>query len=298
MDQTIAEKAQRYFATGVSMITSSGPHGQNVMAVEWTMQISYRPMLIAIFIHKDSATFENIKKTKEFGINVSSEDQTMAVNIAGGYSRKEIDKLKIKNSFKFLSSRKIKSPMLSGCVINAECKLVGMKKIGDHIMMIGKVVEISYDKTRKPLIYHSGKYFRIGSTIESFRKTITVDDTTFNWFSTLAKGKFVLKCVGLIIKSSNKILVLKQIKNKQYTTIPFIVPLRGNNYLKALNVHIGKSGIGIKNDIPILKRLILKNKKKIIRINFILFSGGLKSDAANYTWKSLKSNSLLKELST
>ena len=298
LNQTIAEKAQRYFTTGVSLITSSGPHGQNVMAVEWTMQISYRPMLIAIFIHKDSATFENIKKTKEFGINVSSEDQTMAVNIAGGYSRREIDKLKIKNSFKFLSSRKIKPPMLSGCVINAECKLVGMKKIGDHIMMIGKVVEISYDRTRKPLIYHSGKYFRIGSTIESFRKTINVDDTTFNWFSTLAKGKFVLKCVGLIIKSKNKILVLKQIKNKQYNTIPFIVPLRGDNYPKALNVYLRKSGIGIKNNTPILKRLILKNKKKIIRINFILFAGRLKSDATNYTWKSLKSNSLLRVLST
>ena len=83
MNQKIAEKAQRYFTTGISLVTSYGPYGRNVMAAEWTMQISYKPMLIAIFIHEDSATFENIKKTKEFGINVSSDSQTMAVNIAG-----------------------------------------------------------------------------------------------------------------------------------------------------------------------------------------------------------------------
>src|SRR5882762_1936903 len=189
----MAEKAQRYFTTGISLITSFGPHGQNVMAAEWTMQISYKPILIAVFIHEDSATFENIKKTKEFGINVSSEEQTMAVNIAGGYSRREMDKLKVKNAFKFLPSRKIKSPMIAGCIINAECKLITMKKLGDHVMVVGKAITISYDETKKPLIYHSGRYFRIGSIIESFRKVVNVDDETFNWFSMLAKGKFVLK---------------------------------------------------------------------------------------------------------
>ena len=297
LNQRIAEKAQRYFATGVSLVTSYGPYGQNVMAVEWTVQISYKPMLIAIFIHEDSATFENIKKTKEFGVNVSSDDQTMSVNIAGGYSRREIDKLKIKDSFKFLSSQKIKSPMLAGCIINAECKLITMKKLGDHTMVIGKVVAISYNETKKPLIYHSGKYFQIGSTIDSFRKIVDVDDATFNWFSTLARGKFVLKCVGLIIKSNNRVLVLKQTKNRTFMTIPLVVPKRGTNYSNVLNSYL-KLGLSTKNNIPILKRLILKNKKKILRINFVLFKGRLKSSARNHTWQSPKLNSLLRFLST
>ena len=297
LNQRIAEKAQRYFATGVSLVTSHGPYGQNVMAVEWTMQISYKPMLIAIFIHEDSATFENIKKTKEFGVNVSSDDQTMCVNIAGGYSRREIDKLKIKGSFKFLSSQKIKSPMLAGCIINAECKLVTMEKLGDHTMVVGKVVTISYNETKKPLIYHSGKYFQIGSTIDSFRKIVDVDDTTFNWFSALARGKFVLKCVGLIIKSNNRILVLKQTKNMAFMTIPLVVPKRGINYSNVLDSYL-KLGLSTKNNIPILKRLILKNKKNTLRINFVLFEGRLKPGIRNHTWQSPKLNSLLRFLST
>ena len=298
MDAKIVEKAQRYFATGISLVTSFGPHGQNVMAAEWTMQISYNPLLIAVFIHEGSATFENIKKTKEFGINVSSEGQTMAVNIAGGYSRREIDKLKIKNAFEFLPSKKIKSPMISGCIINAECKLVTMKKLGDHIMVVGKAIAISYDETKKPLIYHSGRYFRIGSSIESFRKTVNVNDEIFNWFSTLAKGKFVLKCVGLVIKSNERILVLKQTKKISYLTIPFVIPKRGIEYSKTLDSYLKKSGLSVKtNNAPILKRLTLKNKKKIQRINFVLFEGRLKTSIKNHTWQYSKLNPLLRALS-
>ena len=297
MNQGIAEKAQRYFTTGISLITSFGPHGQNVMAAEWTMQISYQPMLIAVFIHEDSATFENIKKTKEFGINVSSEGQTMAVNIAGGYSRREIDKLKVKDSFEFLPSQKIKSPMIAGCLINAECKLLTMKKLGDHTMVVGKVVAISYDEAKKPLIYHSGRYFRIGSIIEPFRKMVNVNNEIFNCFSRLSKGKFVLKCVGILIKSNNRVLVLKQTKNIAYLIIPFIVPRRGTDYSKVLDSYLKKLGLSTKNNTPILKRLILKNKNKIQRINFVLFEGRLKPDIGNHTWESPKLNSLLYVLS-
>ena len=91
MERKVAKDAQKYFVTGVSMITSTGPLGHNVMAAEWTMQISYDPLLIAVFVHQSAATFKNIKKTKEFGVNVATDEQTSLVNIAGGYSRSEIE---------------------------------------------------------------------------------------------------------------------------------------------------------------------------------------------------------------
>lgn len=298
MNRRTAEKAQRFFTTGISLITSSGPHGENVMAAEWTMQISYKPMLMAVFIHEDSATLENIKKTKEFGINVSSEEQTTEVNTAGGYSGREINKLKIKDSFELLPPRKIRSPMIAGCIINVECRLVMMKKLGDHIMVVGKAVTISYDETKKPLLYHTGRYFRIGTLIEPFRKVVNVDDKVFNYFSTLSKNRFVLKCVGLIIKSNNKILVLQHTKDTHYFTIPFIVPKRGTEYSKLIDSYLQKLGLIVtRSDIPILRRLVLTNKKKSQRINFVLFEGRLKSNTKNQTFQSSKSDPLLHMLS-
>ncbi len=281
------------------MITSTGSLGKNVMAAEWTMQISYEPFLVAVFVHQSAATFKNIKETNEFGVNVASDEQTSLVNIAGGYSRRELDKLRIKNSFQFLKSQFIKAPMIAGCIVNAECKLVTMKKLGDHTMIVGKIIYIKHDETKKPLIYHTGRYYKIGSIIEPFRQTIKVDKEAFSWFSSESNGKFVLKCVGALIKSSNKILVLSRTtKDNSYNTIPYITPKRGTNYVTFIQNHLTKLRLKVKlNQTPIMKRLVLQNQKKIQRINFVLFVGNLKSDpSAQCRWKSIKSDPVLQAI--
>lgn len=257
------------------MVTSHGSSGKNVMAAEWTMQISYEPILIAVFLHEGSVTLKNIRNTKEFGVNVASDNQSSLVNIAGGYSGIEIDKLNVRNSFKFLKSKHIKAPIIRGCIINAECKLFTMKKIGDHVMVVGKVVDMIYDKTKKPLLYHTGRYFQIGSLIEPSRQQVKVDISTFEWFSKESEGKFIIKCTGALIKSGRKILVLKYNKNNMtYETIPYLIPKHGINYLQSLQTHLKDMGLKVRlKKKPIIKRLILENKNKIQRANFILFEG-------------------------
>jgi len=278
------------------MITSTGPHRDNVMAAEWTMQISYHPLLIAVFIHPSAATFKNIKKTKEFGVNVAADEQTSLVNISGGYSRIEIDKLKVRNSFNILKPRYIKAPLISGCIINAECKLVTMKKLGDHTMMVGKVVAIRYDKTKTPLVYHTSKYHRIGSVIEPFRQVVRVNKMTFEWFFAQADSRFVLKCVGALIKSEKRVLISSYAtKNRSYTTIPYTVPKRGSDHEKTLQGYLKQSGLRVElKRVPIIKRLVVKNKSRIQRINFILFEGKLGSESANQNkWKTVRTDALL-----
>ncbi len=267
------------------MITSRGTKGPNVMAAEWVMQISYSPVLIAIFIHKGSQTAKNIEKAKEFGVNVASKDQTTQVNVAGGYSGFEIDKLKIKNIFETIAPKKIKTPMIFGCTVNAECKLVRQEKIGDHIMLVGKVVHIKHDDTKSPLIYHKGRYFNLDSTIEQDRKEVQVSKETLEFFTNLAQGKFVLKCAGVLVWSKNKIMVTKWQKTG-FETIPFITPQTGKNQRDSLVKFLNKTRFDIQVDSePIMKRLVLKNANKIQRINFVLFNGRAKKLMPNTTWK-------------
>ncbi len=285
MTRKVPSKAERYFSTGVSMITSRGVKGPNIMAAEWVMQISYSPVLIAIFIHHGSQTIKNIEKTKEFGVNVASKDQTTEVNVSGGYSGSEIDKLKIKNVFKIIKPRKIKTPMISGCTINAECKLVRKEKIGDHIMMVGKVVYIKHDDTKSPLVYHKGRYFSTSSTIEPDRKQVKVSKETLEFFTNLAQGRFVLKCVGVLVASKSKILVTVW-PNTEFKIIPFIIPQAGKNQRDLLVQFLNKTGLDIEVDItPIMKRLVLKNENKIQRINFVLFHGNGKKLPRGTIWK-------------
>ncbi|MGC1709322.1 MAG: flavin reductase, partial [Nitrosotalea sp.] len=230
-------------------------------------------------------------------VNVASEKQSTLVSIAGGYSRKEIDKLSIHNSFQVLKSKKTKIPLIADCLINAECKLFTIKKIGDHTMVVGRVISIRHDETKKPLAYHRNRYFRIGSMIEPIRDRVAVSKKTFDFFHKQSKNRFILKCAGVLVRSKNKMLVVDNTEQNSVSTIPYIRPKRNQDYRRSLENHLQnmKLDMTIKEE-PKLRRLIVKNGDKIQRINFVLFEGKLKNSSGCYFWKPIKTDSFLKAL--
>ena len=296
MNRKSPSQSERYFTTGLAMITSTGTNGPNIMTAEWTMQISYKPLLIATFIHEGSQTLQNIKKSKEFGISMASQEQTTEVNIAGGYSGTELNKLEIKNTFKIIKSKKIKTPLIGGAIINAECKLVKMQKFGDHVMMVGKIVNIIHDGSKNPLIYHKGRYFSIGSQILQDRIEVNVSKDTLDFFRKIASKKFVLKCVGIIVRSKNKILVTPQLKNR-LDMIPFSIPPQGVNQREHLIKFLKQSGLDIQvTHTPTMKRLILKNNGDVQRVNFVLFDAKIQKPIKYITWKESTDDNLISSL--
>ena len=155
------------FATNVGLITSDGPWGPNIMTAEWTHHISYEPGLIAVSLHSWDATAENIMKTKEFGVNIATENQNIVSSVSGRSSGKKIDKIAVLKEFgaEFYKAKKIKVLMVKGAALNVECKVIKQETVGDHIMFVGEVVESSADENAKPLLYHGGKYYKVGDRI-------------------------------------------------------------------------------------------------------------------------------------
>ena len=174
MDLSWNDRRTRQFLTNVGLITSDGPYGPNVMAAEWTHHISYSPSLIAVNIRSRDTTAENILDSKEFGVNLASEDQNILCSLAGRYSGKHLDKIAFFKEIGvvFYKAKKIKALLISGAAMNAECKLIMQEEIGDHIMFVGEIVEITADEKIKPLVYHNGKYWKLGDSLSSPRQEI------------------------------------------------------------------------------------------------------------------------------
>lgn len=87
------------------------------MACEWTHHVSYSPGLIAVWLAPSKTTHENIKRTKEFGVNLCSTDQSVMSSIAGGYIGSMYDKINALEElgFEFYKAKKIKVPMIKSC---------------------------------------------------------------------------------------------------------------------------------------------------------------------------------------
>ena len=166
MDLPWGDTRSVQFITNVGLITSDGVYGPNVMAAEWTHHISYRPGLIAVCIASRRATFENIRKTKKFGVNIAAVDQSVMSSVSGGFTGKEINKIGALKElgFKFYTGKN-GILMIEGTAMNAECKLFKEIQLGSHVMFVGEVTEASASG-KEPLAYYKGKYWIMDKNIE------------------------------------------------------------------------------------------------------------------------------------
>ena len=292
----IMDNVHRYFATTVGLITTKGSkHGQNVMAAEWTMHIAYEPKLIAVFVH-ESPTYWNIEETRAFGVNIASDDQAELVNIAGGYSGTEIDKLAIPGIFATYKARYIDVPMIKGCALSAECKVIAIQKMGDHIMVVGEAVSAKFDEKKFPLIYTRGNYRKLSrSKIPSGRKVVRITPAQMSQFKKMSTGQFVLKAAAATIKQGNNMLLQKF---GDSWVLPMAVVAKGVNYKNALEKHLDSIGVSASvGKIGGIKRMTLKAGKAELRANFVMFECKFQSlESLDAAWFAKPRNVVLKAL--
>ncbi len=116
-------------------------------------------------VHPEDATHDNLMDTREFGANFLSDEQPALAHIAGYYTGKEVNKLS-SELFRTYPGKEIQAPMISGCFLNAECRVVQIIEVGDHTMFLGDVFNVQFDKTKNPLLYSQRRYWHRGSPVE------------------------------------------------------------------------------------------------------------------------------------
>jgi hypothetical protein len=242
-------------------------------------------MLIAIFIH-DSPTYWNIEETKVFGVNMASDEQSHLVNIAGGYSGTEIQKLNIPNTFETYPAKQINVLMINNCTLNAECKAITIQKIADHIMVVGEIIGAKFDDKKSPLIYTRGNYRKIASAkIAIGRKSIKINHNHLIEFKKISKGSFTLKAAVVVIHHRDKLLMVNERSFDKHWMLPFVNVERRSNFVSTLQKYLDSIGIIAEvGNIIGIERLMLTNSSNIktndsdkkrhqeLRANFITFN--------------------------
>ncbi|MEW6408492.1 MAG: flavin reductase family protein [Nitrospirota bacterium] len=126
-------------------LTSISEDGSpNVMACAWATPVSEEPLIVVVCVSKDSYTAELIKQTKEFVINITRKKLLKALWICGKISGRDTDKFK-KAGLKIINAKKVKSPVIDGCVGYIECKLWKTVDAGECYAFFGKVLSAYAD---------------------------------------------------------------------------------------------------------------------------------------------------------
>jgi flavin reductase (DIM6/NTAB) family NADH-FMN oxidoreductase RutF len=117
-----SEHFQRTTALMVTMDKNAKP---NVMALDWKKLFEYKgdPVIRAQVAYSRYTYICLTEGQKEFTINVPSDKTYDAVDIAGVYSGRNTDKIKMAG-LELIPGKATKVPTLKNCLLNYECKII------------------------------------------------------------------------------------------------------------------------------------------------------------------------------
>lgn len=143
------------FATGVTVVTTRGEeHGYGMTANAFS-SVSLDPPLILVCVINPSEGAEHITRNGVFAVNVLGEDQEPLSRYFA--SR---DRPKGRDAFREVAHRTAASgsPILDGSAAFLDCRLHATHEAGDHLIIIGEVLEIGLQDGGAPLVFHGGGY--------------------------------------------------------------------------------------------------------------------------------------------
>jgi flavin reductase (DIM6/NTAB) family NADH-FMN oxidoreductase RutF len=147
------------------LVSCIGKTGKpNIITLAWAMPTSISPPLIAISVKPTRHSYDLIRATKEFVVNIPTVDILNATLLCGRKSGKQHDKFK-ETGLTPEPAKKVKPPIIKECVAHLECKLHSQFTTGDHIIFIGEIIEAhankeaftdEYDLKKAKMIFHMG----------------------------------------------------------------------------------------------------------------------------------------------
>lgn len=176
----------------VVMVTSRNSEGKdNVFTVAWTGTVCTKPPMLSISIRPERLSYEYIKESMEFTVNLPTRRLTRETDFCGVRSGRVVDKI-AEMKFTMKEGKEVSSPYIEECPVNIECRVKSIIPLGTHDLFLAEVLcshidEKLIDENGKIhfewanlITYSHGEYFpmpktAIGSFGYSVAKKATVE---------------------------------------------------------------------------------------------------------------------------
>ena len=161
------------------MVSCGDMERSNIITVAWTGILNTIPPKTYISVRPSRYSYELIKSSGEFVINLSPAELIRTVDSCGVYTGRKVDKFK-KYSLTKTEAFEVSAPLIGECPLSLECRVTDIVPLGSHDMFIADIVAVGVDETlldkdgklhldRANLAaYAHGEYFELGKKIGSF----------------------------------------------------------------------------------------------------------------------------------
>lgn len=168
-----------YPLPAVMVSVTDGKGNDNIITVAWAGTVCTNPPMVSISVRPSRYSYEMIKDTGEFVINLTTEKLAFATDYCGVRSGRDVDKFKEMKLTKEKAEH-VKAPMIMESPVSIECKVREIKELGSHHMFLADVLAVHAEDTymddnnkfhlnlSRPLVYSHGEYLGTGKVLGTF----------------------------------------------------------------------------------------------------------------------------------
>ena len=169
-----------YPLPAVMVSCGDAPDNYNILTIGWTGTICSDPPMCYISVRPERYSYDIIKRTGEFVINLTTEALAKETDWCGVRSGRDYNKFK-EMHLTPEPAQLLKAPLIAESPLSIECRVKQIMPLGTHDMFIADVVAVDaeerlIDKSTgqfqlnhaHPLAYSHGKYYGLGDKIGGF----------------------------------------------------------------------------------------------------------------------------------
>lgn len=163
----------------------------NLLTVAWAGTICTNPPMVSISVRPERYSYDLIKMTKQFVINLTTEELAYATDYCGVRSGRDVDKWK-ECHLTPIPADTVDCPLVEESPVNIECHVEEIKELGSHHMFIARVTAVHVDEKymdekntfhlndSKLLAYSHGTYYSLGKKLGTFGYSVRKKGTKKN----------------------------------------------------------------------------------------------------------------------
>ena len=131
----------------VVLVTTKNSEGKvNVFTVAWAGTACSKPPMLTISVKPERLSYEYIKQSGEFVVNLPSAQMTNKVDLCGVKSGRDLDKI-VSQGFTLKECKNVHVPMLDECPVSLECKVKTITPLGSHNLILAESVGVNVDES-------------------------------------------------------------------------------------------------------------------------------------------------------
>ncbi len=163
-------------------------HKPNAIAVAWTGIVCSKPPMLSISLKKERYSYQIIRSSGFFTVNLVSQDLLPALDTCGVISGRDEDKFKICGLTPLSVPGFDKAPAIEGTPVYLNCRVTSILELGSHDLFLAAIENIGIrddllDSNGRVTLekagliaYCHGVYYGLSNALGFFGYTVASDD--------------------------------------------------------------------------------------------------------------------------